>query len=911
MPPCLTLNVAVPWDRLFGVLGAPPKSAVLPVIVPCPRCAGAMEVRQDYTSGGQWASCRKCRFAGDMIQLASTVWRLNIPATLKKLAATGFEISSEPRTIEDYRHVHLGLQKRLAALWQKAQPYVIHHSTTLRGLLSELGLEVGFSPDRWLKGPGKILGGCSALDASMTIQPKSILYDQALPRPSGTCRVFKGGKWQDVAMIPFYDLPQRICAVGFIGRAGDMSRDYVFHPLPIYTNLQDKTQRAEAGLAFHPDLFEHATDWDHTVVAVSDILLYLKLQFRQFEHLNQPLPLACWQHRPGDRLAATRNGWDLLKGRKVVLWDPGMSPDTLQQAIDRDFHLCNIGPTKLRKDTMDQYLWRSTPVALCHKIQKLARPWPIALARMAEDWTDSQLEERLVQLQIKSHDLKRLLKQCTPDTRDRVRAMIQVDRNYRSIPMDGVNVLEQPDGWFCGQIHRFRNTYELISDAKLVIHQVVHYAMRDQTLYKGVVLYHGEEIPFCELQDDVEKHTGKWLRKLLISKGKGLLKHNPRWSPKLVTIATHFHQPDFIRGVDRVGWDADQMAFILPRGQIGVDGIKPCEHALTHRDIPAASLALPDSCPIAFCDESPTGSLCVAAAASVLAIPVAPALLRDPKGLALVGTGARTVGLAVADAVGCLQRSLKRPSDVRTLLDLEQQHLWPLAVDIPPATLPYTQSQWLHADLGPRRCVAPMGPLAAAVHKLEARWNIVTSWDPVDDSVVRRLVPLLKKITGCYLHDLCRRRLQAGHFLDDFLDFITRNGGRIDEPTIRDLVWSSEVGDVSGFADLLGVLVMEGSLRLVLEGFEGRDRNLMVRLNKRKRSDLGASGGLLVTYPTLFELLAKRALRLPDRSVITNMLRAAKVLKSVTEDGWVIDDDWWTHHHRQAVVSQERLRIVG
>ena len=158
--PTRSLNARVPHRRLLDLLGCKVRTYGLPQRTRCPICQGGiLHVVEDHGSGGEWFSCQGCGQSGDMIELASRVWRLDISATIARLARRGFELPADPKSVAQYQREHLDYRQRLLGLWQQASDGRLRQNGQLMGVLSRLGIHSQLSEDRWNNGPGAMLGG--------------------------------------------------------------------------------------------------------------------------------------------------------------------------------------------------------------------------------------------------------------------------------------------------------------------------------------------------------------------------------------------------------------------------------------------------------------------------------------------------------------------------------------------------------------------------------------------------------------------------------------------------------------------------------------------------------------------------------------------------------------------------------
>jgi len=159
-----------------------------------------------------------------MIALASQTWKLSLVPTIQRLLATGMSLppwlpSSE--SIDYYRQFHVGLQTRLFALCEQAGKHMAARPDSLTVLSQKLGLQKDLRGSAWRDRVGNMVGG---------IDHK--LVEQTLQSPEGgPSRIFKGRGWQDVVILPFHDMPGRICGLLLVGKEGHDPDDVVYRSL--------------------------------------------------------------------------------------------------------------------------------------------------------------------------------------------------------------------------------------------------------------------------------------------------------------------------------------------------------------------------------------------------------------------------------------------------------------------------------------------------------------------------------------------------------------------------------------------------------------------------------------------------------------------------------------------------------
>ena len=793
-----TLNALVSWTGALDLLGVT-TTPILPALARCPLCQQEQLsiTADDGLAGGQWFYCWNCRKTGDMIELIAKASHLSIEGTVHLLTQQGFELPTEPAIIKGYKEQHVGYRLRLNRLWRQAQSYLYHSSTDLRSLLSELQLPYEFPAEHWDAGPAKILGGeqCPTIEKAML--PGSVVCCTGSQSPwcRSETRVFKGGKWKEALMMPFYVLPGRISAFGLLGRQGRIPEDYLVRTAHI--SVANRAEYREVGLAMHPDAPKLAVNWQRTVFAVEDPLTYLYMHLKHFQQSNEALPLVLWHDRPDRPYRRTQRAWEMFDGCRIVFWDPAMSLTTLRHAIRVGGWITRRGPLRADRESLQNYLGWSSTDALCHLLRRHALPWPQALAKAMPKWTDAKITDCFLRLQLESGPLEKVRKACDQALRDRLDSVLSPELARGYVRCNKCTVVEKPDGWFAFPSRDWaRNHLELVCNAKLRVSKIVVHEKIDQSVYVGTIFFNGAELPFVVPRKTIEKNPFKWMRDFLLPYRLGQFRYESNWSRRLLSVADLFHPAELVQGLDTVGWDQSQMAFRLPGYTIGLDGVKKQP---VHEDVsllPAANLChATDPLPVGWgkLDDKYASALFWGALSCLLNNILAPALIRPTRGIGLVGPGAEQMGAAVAKEAGCLMRRITQSNGIAKLVKEEQQHRWPLYVSFP-ATAKITLARWFDAACEyQKNCVTPMAEELAEKYANGDRWRALIGVEPIDLSWNLPNWPLLgmvKRLVPAYLRDVCERHLKVGNVLKDMAAFVARQGGEIDVPQVEELLWS-------------------------------------------------------------------------------------------------------------------------
>ena len=779
--PPRSLSARVSWARLLNQLEvAVPSLVMAAIVLRCPLCEKSrLTIMQDYLVGGQWFHCPDCNESGDMIELAAKAWGLSIEGTIIKLIRRGLDLPTDADTVRAYRTEHLEYGKRLDQLWKDSQSHPCHSQTMLRPRLTALRLPDELSLERWNAGPVKILGENLCHTIEETLLPGSVTCcgNEQIARCRSARRIFRGSGWHNVLAFPFYTAPHRIVAFGFIGWQGDMNEDYVFRPANVSPFHRT---HPEAGLAMHPQTQEIAGDWDKCIFAVSDPLLYLDLHLRQFSYSNNAIPLVLWQDNPAKSLAITRTAWQQFRNRKIIFWDPSFSVPMLQQAMAINGCIAMVGPRNCVIRSPRKYCRSRTPAEVCRKLQRNAKPWPDALAFAMLRWADSQIEDFFLQIQIDAPQLDRVRRACRPGLRDRFDAIMVSSNIGNTVPVDGGVVVAQDGGWYVHHDSYRRHQMKQICNGQVRLDRLITYPEPGHAVFDGVVKVAGEDVPFAAPARAFEANPFRWLSQYLASIHKPVLHYESKWSKRVINIAAQFHMPTTVPGVASVGWDARKLHFAIPGYRIGLDGVE----TVPDRDVPmpGVGLVLQDSITDTWGKYDDYGSaLYWATLGCILDDIMAPALLRDTRGIGLLGLGAKAVGASIAQAAGCMSRTIRGPAQLRTALADEQKHHWPIHVELPLSKNGSKVRGWQTQSF-PRNCITPV--LAP-----QPGWWTITGEGPA--KVRPRLLRLTKRIMAAYLRDVCERRLRIEDLHEDLAGFIARQGGSVPLDQVRSVLWAA------------------------------------------------------------------------------------------------------------------------
>jgi len=907
--PARSLNASIGWQRLLRELGLPVNQWSLPVQTACPICEqGVLNVYEDFVVGGQWHRCQDCGSTGDLIELASRVWKLSIPATIVKLGRWDYEMPHDQASINKYIEQHLEYRQRLNELWRDAQAEMKQPSGELQRLREQFNLRCEVPTERWHAGPGSLLGGTTTERIERAFAPGVMDHaDEKGQRCSPSEHaIFAGKGWRDALIMPYYDLPGRICGFLFVGRDGKYPDDFVYRRANRGPRgNQYGPEAAEAGLAMHPQALESSNDWERVVVATAKPMTALALQMRHLEQSQRALPLVCHydsirrtqQHGDSQRVRTT-NAWQLLGNRQLIFWMPEFCVATIQQAIAVNGLIATVGPLQPSVEALQEYMWKRTPRDLLRHIIHSARPWPESLARAFNGMDNTKIERHVQRMQVDGVDLEREIKKCGSTTQRRVRGMFDQASQRVGRLITGKTVVERSGGWF----ERGRLGQEsLISDGIVRIDRILYQRTQKQTYAQGRIIYHGQSVDFCEPQEQLEKQGLRWAQDVLLQRGIGFMNFNPYFHHRLVDLARVFLEPKVETAITSIGWNEEQRQFVFPKFAIDERGEVVCQNnMILDRPIPAQLLQRPDYCltPEELDRAKGKGNATKvfwAVLGSMIANIIAPACQQRRTGIALVGAGAEQMGQALASALGCLTIEMESAKDVRRALELEQSHGWPmLALERRPLQRRFRRELLSSDRRSERNLMFGVDWVESRMLALGGKWSVIEERNKVE--VRPELMEFAAKFVPAYIQDLCRRRMVLGHWrelsdahtenvLRDKARFAKEQGGHA-APILaagKLILPAREGGNATALADLIAYWMRTGDLRIEEEGCQHQGLTL-VRIRDKN--------AYLLTYGALDELAKDVAVDVPRFDRIVAMLEYAGVLVETRPEGCVIDGPW-------------------
>ena len=514
------LAAHISWSKAAETIGLPYRNDPLPVLSHCPACGLlCTTIRHDNRFGGAWFCCsnEECGACGDMLEMGGLSWGCKPTAALLRFAELGVGVPEQalvPEALARYTEEFTERRRRLRMLWDRARERLtMGDAWTANQLRWKLGIHSSMDKYRWKARPGRLLGALPAWEIEHCFCPESVAQhgrDRRTPFNPSARRVFRGRGWDEVLVFAYEDLPGRLCGFFFVGRDGTVF-DRIYRPALGQRSELSRGQRPEAGLAGLETVERSHHLFGHHVVAVSDPLLALKLQIRHASAFFQPLPLVTWHDGP---TALTRESWEVLSDKTVVIWGPGLTPKLLHQAMAADGLISLLGPSDVTSTALGKHYLRLAPAhMLLYKVIRHARPWREALRHWAKTKPDGQVLDLLSGLKFYGISIEDLAPFCGGSRR--ARRLLPPAPPTRTVTVGGVTVRERPDGWF---VVRGSRPEAKLCNAIVRLDELVD-GKNGHPRYRGRFLYRDREIPFDVAARWLSRSPVGCLRTLALSKG--------------------------------------------------------------------------------------------------------------------------------------------------------------------------------------------------------------------------------------------------------------------------------------------------------------------------------------------------------------------------------------------------------
>ena len=895
---------------MYQALGVQLKTDGLPCLLHCLFCrAPKMYLFSDPYDDGAWTYCAGCRFSGDMIELASRSWKLDIRPTILKLAQLGIlELpdATAPHATDDYETRFVAVRRNLNAYNEECHRRLLEDYARLsHGVLARYGWMTYHSHEVITLRMARYLGMSDRIRAEAVLRPMATRQHRQPDRrtlSTGQNKLFLGPKWSEILTVPYYDLPGRLRGFALVGRQGS-DEDQTFATL--WTTDHPNTNSPmenDRGIAMLETMFYPS--WPtlgDAVFVFRQLDTALRMQAAWLQNNERPLPIMAVDY--SSHRAATHI-WSRLPKRNFIFVDDNFHPGMFQAARSANGRvvLDRFPPCECAASSVMMFL-----TAMLRK----SKYWVDGLQLRMERSSNEVVENLLLQLELNPDEQRQFAGRCSPELRDRLQRITAVVPATRQVKIQQRVIQESDTGWYVAR------TGARICNAIIRVEQII--VTESKTYYRGNVLFKQQPHAFCEDAVVFDNNPLVWCEQFLRTAGAGQLLYDADWSRHIKTLAFDFHEPEVITGITRAGWQEKTQSFQFPQFELAIGGnITIKDYAIVSgKDIPAKTVTPPRTLlttEIQSLSQPGDDTRIFWAMLHYLLYGLLASRYRQPKlGLCLVGFGAQQAGERAAQAVDSPTLTFMNRFDVLDagVLRLSEAHDWPVRIR-GPLIRGESAAVWIRDG---RHVILPVDPAWAAVAGAYGRWHTLSVPSPTTLQSLDELVPAT---IASYLEDLCGRQLElpqpaaslARRLWSDLSEWFGRRGG--DNQLIHDA--ESLVSSAGSqpprwhLLQLMFYLLEQGELGYHRQGYaEGRQPAVVC--------DPEEDSLWLPTFGLNRWLQAKKIPTLDLVAMARDLASAQILLREEArhdQPGLVVPESWWNQHYQEwkERIGKSQLRLL-
>lgn len=530
----------------------------IPGYCTCPFCGDDMYVSNLPEMGGGWYQCSRCDMVGDSLTLLSRFHKIEIRDFLRSRMLMNADIFS-PDNIDEHLKMS-NKRKEIVAGWTKFSSGRRYQELTdyqLRDLLVQMRLMNAFASPNWKRGAGLLFG--IANNGEMSHHFPVVLNEGRSNTP-----------W---LIFPLFSAPS--CMTGIVLTNGTPihSEAWFSHPKDGLTFLHRPIK--SKFIVASPS---------QTHVAALHIMA-------QNSQASYPPPVVGFSD---DALAV----WDHLEAEKIILWGPQQNVKlfTAARRIGDRAHIATapvFSDNDMNRAPIESFAGHSVNSVLS-TMDSTSQPWLAALKDYVISRTNSHNVGRLPEkIALSPMEIEKIHSFCRNDEEARI-----FDNVYRGGTIDvslslpsGKKILQRPDGWY-----RIMPKGEptLLSSAIPIIDTVIAYP--DKNILSGYVkVGHPDptQVVTAPFRVPEKEFNINWLRDFCNRTCKKFAHITSTINRDLYDLATRMHQPKVVVGVNKLGWDGETNAFVLPKRTYRRHGGSSLEECLVHTPHPYETLPDP------------------------------------------------------------------------------------------------------------------------------------------------------------------------------------------------------------------------------------------------------------------------------------------------------------------------------
>jgi hypothetical protein len=491
----------------------------LPLTTECPNpsCAApnTFTVYQDHTSNGGeaiWGFCTKCGATGDVVELYMQKLGAITPAdAIDDILENGFgdfgNLSTD--TLFLSYELHRQVRESVSQFWRKAKENLKTPST--HPVLSRLGLEHNHSL--------RFVGSANTEEIYETFRVK-------ITAPG------------NLLVVPFQDLPGRICRIRFYFVRGNEIK---------YKDIQ--TDYSEEAGVF---MLDAARPNSEIVVAIDDPLFALQVQ----NHLMMADTMA----RPVIAYANSTPNWSPIVTGNTVFWTTSFSMNLFKVAEKAPGSKVSLAPPAI--DRL-RHMRRVSTKEWTTELLTRAMPWTNALGAWLCTISREEASPILQAMDLTPTQRQEIINQTTgDDDRRKMKNMVEAAIKCRTTMCNNIEVVEREGSWYSRRSAGKRET--LISDTTIRLTGTVR-LVGAGNYYTGFISRRGNKKKFYAPVDMKERENKKWLDDFCLEHGLQCPEIAQGWGTRLFAIARSFAgELENETRVGKVGWSPDLLKFYLP-----------------------------------------------------------------------------------------------------------------------------------------------------------------------------------------------------------------------------------------------------------------------------------------------------------------------------------------------------------
>jgi hypothetical protein len=648
---------------------------------------------------GQWGYCKECNKSGDMLNIAAAVWDVDESTAAKQFLVWKIiqEYKYFDRALEIYQKKCLKPRIKHNEFWEKSKnsPLVME-SGIIRDTLSQLKVNVPNNISRWRSGLGRLVGFSTKRESEIAIANHhgfDVDINQAA-RDAGEGRVFIG-KWSDLLVIPYFDLPGRIREFSFISCEDGVLKKA--HKCLTHKKVIEKN----ASIAFLDTLVKETNE--DSLVVTDNLETALLLHSRNFTDSADVLPLVVMNDLTEVHLLRS------LSNYKFTVCNPKLSCDMFKALKSSNVSVC-LGSD--HPFVSESIVTRLSSRNWLEGAKAKSRP----VIHILNDWvkTANNIEAQATvgTLEFTQEELNDIQEGVYPE-------LFRVISNLpdylgKCVKIQGEDYIANSEGWF------HRKTGRLISSARIEIDVIA--VSKKSTRMMGSIYYQGKKIIFSDSGEHIQKKTYEFLRNKIHMENLKFSGVDKDYEEVIYEMAMTLSNSLTITDFEDVGWEKDNNLFRFYCACVDLQGnIINNRYQFTKATIfPTKTLSAEEISPDEFellTENTPTRAAIWAISAAVVSAIIAPAIGSHKKRFAYYGQTA-----AAADTV-CRWLGLTCDSFKESALESDS---WP-------AVLPYRNRKdslkepfgmWFSARSKPS-CLVEVSEKEAYMLRLLEPWSVM------------------------------------------------------------------------------------------------------------------------------------------------------------------------------------------